>query len=640
MAGNRRVDLRKILADPELRRKLMVSTIQATQAREGIDTTEEQAQRAYYVVNEAEKATFVDLTKFRRLADNADLRQQMFVRTLRGETTGVRFDIPRRDFGTIEGAPLSYRRLVIMAALFRGNPRLSPAYADIKIGHQTFDDDRFVRFWWEIPTEARGPRNVWVPFAKGGDFSRFYADVYLLVRWDDDAPAVYATRTSNFSVLLTTNSAQYLYRPGLTWPLAASVFNVRILPPGCIFAHKGPAIFPIDDSKSFFLATILNSELALFTLKGLTSREEMGGRWEAGVVKRLPIVSPNSDQQRRLSELGKAIFDAKCKWDASNEISSSFDRPWLVGRDEPSPSNGIASRLASLLTSEERETALAQDHENSLNEQVYTLYGISSQTRVAIRENLGQMPAEVIWPQMEGKTHDQKRMEHVWRLLSYAMKRVVESDEHGVVPFMHLSGEVPVLDRVHIELGKLFPGRDANEVEVEIVNELKHKVKGYVRVESIREWLENVYFEYHVSLYRKRPIFWHISSKQGKGPAAFSAMVHYHRFDKDRMAKLRGIYLREALALFRREAALASQARRADDRLEWQTKVEEAEELDLLLQRVQEGFHRGAEDFRILTPWKAEDQRPKGWDPDINDGVKVNIEPLQRAGVLRIPEVV
>ena len=55
---------------------------------------------------------------------------------------------------------------------------------------------------------------------------------------------------------------------------------------------------------------------------------------------------------------------------------------------------------------------------------------------------------------------------------------------------------------------------------------------------------------------------------------------------------------------------------------------------------MQEGFHQGGEDFRILTPWKAEGDRPKGWDPDINDGVKVNIEPLQRAGVLRIPEVV
>ena len=44
---NRRVDLKKILADPAKRRKLMVSAIVATQAREGIATTREQAERAY-----------------------------------------------------------------------------------------------------------------------------------------------------------------------------------------------------------------------------------------------------------------------------------------------------------------------------------------------------------------------------------------------------------------------------------------------------------------------------------------------------------------------------------------------------------------------------------------------------------------
>jgi hypothetical protein len=193
---------------------------------------------------------------------------------------------------------------------------------------------------------------------------------------------------------------------------------------------------------------------------------------------------------------------------------------------------------------------------------------------------------------------------------------------------------------MHTELAKLVPGRDSSEVEIEIVNELKRKVKGYERVESLREWLENAYFDYHASMYKNRPIFWHISSRQGKGPAAFSAIVHYHRFDKDQMAKLRGVYLREALAAFRSEAALAGQEGRADDRLEWQAKVEEAEEFDRRLQQVQEGFHEGAADFGILTPWKAEGARPKGWDPDINDGVKVNIEPLQRAGVLRIAEVV
>ena len=44
---DRRFDMKAILRDPILRRKLMVSTIVATQAREGITTTVEQAERAY-----------------------------------------------------------------------------------------------------------------------------------------------------------------------------------------------------------------------------------------------------------------------------------------------------------------------------------------------------------------------------------------------------------------------------------------------------------------------------------------------------------------------------------------------------------------------------------------------------------------
>lgn len=45
--SNKRVDLKKILADPIIRRKLMVSAIIATQAREGIVTTQAQAEAAY-----------------------------------------------------------------------------------------------------------------------------------------------------------------------------------------------------------------------------------------------------------------------------------------------------------------------------------------------------------------------------------------------------------------------------------------------------------------------------------------------------------------------------------------------------------------------------------------------------------------
>ncbi len=43
----KRVDIRAILADAEKRRELIVGTIVAMQAREGITTTREQAEQAY-----------------------------------------------------------------------------------------------------------------------------------------------------------------------------------------------------------------------------------------------------------------------------------------------------------------------------------------------------------------------------------------------------------------------------------------------------------------------------------------------------------------------------------------------------------------------------------------------------------------
>ena len=575
----------------------MVSTIQATQAREGIQTSLAQANRAYYVVTEGEKTSFLDLDRFKPSKAQGDLRHEMFVRTLSNGPNHVRFDIARRDFAAIAGAPLNYRGIGSVAHIFREAPALEPGWCIARQGKASGDDPRWVRSWWEVSSDSG-----WVPFAKGGEFSRFYSSVDLVLDW----------RPENRTALRNSGNAlpseEQYFRPGLTWPLRTQRgFNLRVMPPGCVFGHKGPAIFPNKDADTFYLLGIANSAPAEYLLRGLTSF----GSWEVGVIKRLPVPAPSTEQREKITSIAKSIHQAKADWDRGNEVSKAFAAPWLLSGESKEPSS-IGTALQRLAAVEDAEENRVQQLYTELNNYAYAVYGIPSGTRAEIEEDMGPRPKEVIWPQLEGKTIDQKRMEHVWRLLSYAVKRVVEADENGVLAFAHISGEAPLLDRIHTELGKLFPGRDVNEVEVEIVNELKRKVKGYTRTESVREWLEDAYFEYHASMYKNRPIVWHISSTQGKGPAAFSALVHYQRFDKDRMAKLRGVYLREALATFRREAALASQAGRADDRLDWQAKVEEAEALDRRLQQVQEGFHQGSEDFRILTPWKAEVQRPKG----------------------------
>jgi hypothetical protein len=361
-------------------------------------------------------------------------------------------------------------------------------------------------------------------------------------------------------------------------------------------------------------------------------------------MKSMPIPKANPKQHECISNLARGIYLAKVAWDKGNEISTRFTRPSLLREEMIDPDASVNQRLEQLDEFEAVEDARIQQLYAELNEQVYRLYGIPDATRRVVEETLGERPPEIIWPQMEGKTWEQKRIEHVWRLLSYVVKRIVEADEDGIVPLVAVAGESNLLDRVYRELEVVFSGHSVSQVEVEIVNELKGKVKGYRSAKNIRVWLEDVFFQYHVSLYKNRPIIWHISSVQGKGAAAFGALVQYHKFDKNGMAKLRGAYLRDAIEFFRREAALAAQEHRDDDRLDWHAKLEEAQDLDRRLQLVQEGYHEGPEggdnDFRILTPWKSADKRPKGWDPDLDDGVKVNIEPLQKARVLRLAKVV
>ena len=630
MAKDRRVDIKAILGASDLRRKLMVSTIRATQAREGIETTEEQADRAYYVVTEAERATFFELHPFKgKKRGEVDKRHETFARALRAEANGVRHDVARRDFTAIDGSPLAYERVGIIASVFRDSPPLDPPLGTAAQGLATAADERFVRCFWEIPADARGRGRRWVPFAKGGPFGRFYADVFLVVDWREEGADIRALGRAR------VQNDRHYFKPGMTWPLRTQRgFNMRLMPEGCIFGHKGPAVLPTDPSKTFYVLGIANSAPAEYILSGLMSF----GSWEVGVIKRLPIPRASGKQMHCVAQLAQSIHDAKRNWDSGNELATSFERPWVL---RTAKAESFSQALESALAVEAAAEVQIQTIYNDLNIESYRLYGIPDDTRALIDETIGERPPEILWAHMEHKAAEQKRMEHVWRLLSYMVKRVVEADDDGIVPFASLSGETGLLDRVHDEIATLFPEQDVNQVEVEIANELKRTVKGYKRALSIGEWLDNIYFDYHATLYKKRPIIWHIASSQGSSSSAFGALCHYHKFDANRMAKLRAGYLRDAIEAFRREAALADQEGRTEDRVEWQGKLEETQSLDRKLQAVQEGYHEGGDsDYRILTPWKSPEDRPKGWTPDINDGVKVNIEPLQKAGVLRIGKVV
>jgi hypothetical protein len=55
----------------------------------------------------------------------------------------------------------------------------------------------------------------------------------------------------------------------------------------------------------------------------------------------------------------------------------------------------------------------------------------------------------------------------------------------------------------------------------------------------------------------------------------------------------------------------------------------------LELQRKLEAILAGEPPYDIFIRWKPLHEQPIGWEPDINDGVRMNIRPFIEAGVLR-----
>jgi len=619
--GKRLSEKNPFLRDAEKKKRLLVSAISSSQRQEGIEISDTRAEEVYKVVFEEPPIVFF------RLNQAGDNREDLLVRALADEEAGTRFEVGRKDLLAIEGGPLLYWIAPDILRLFRELPKLDPVFGRTRSGLNTTEIQQFVRFRWEV---AGGRRNRWVLFAKGGDYSRFYADWELVFDWTENGRAFKAVVASKYgSASRFVKSEDDYFKPGITWMQTTNLgMNARILPGEGIFGVASPTLFLRDERDRDVLLAVMNSSMFDMLARCVAIRN-----WGATAIGSLPVLHIRGGARERLNQIVGRLFTAKREWDQGNEISSQYQQPWLSAALRRDPAAPLDVALNNILRQEialDKETQALYSELDSL---VFDAYGVTPEMRERIAGDLGTRPTESAWPHMSGKSAEQKRMEHVWRLLSSCVKSVIERDDDGIVPLVKGSNEPLLEERVMAELENLVGIERLHEFEGEINSELRRRVQGYKRAESVGDWLTNVYFEYHVRLYKNRPIYWHLASSQQADPA-FGVVVHYHRFGRDAVRKVRGTYVRGCLERLERELGLARQEKRAEDAVELQQKIEEVRSFDKKLQGIEEG------EYPIRVPWKDAAQQPKGWSPDIDDGVKINILPFQIAGLLRIATVV
>ena len=187
-------------------------------------------------------------------------------------------------------------------------------------------------------------------------------------------------------------------------------------------------------------------------------------------------------------------------------------------------------------------------------------------------------------------------------------------DEDGIVCLAPVAGEQPAAEQLRALLAAAY-GEDWSPARQE---ELLAAV-GFSG-KTLDVWLRDGFFAQHCKLFQNHPSLWHIWDGRKDG---FSALVNYHKLDAALLDKLIYTYLGAWIRLQRgkRDAGESGAEGRLVAALELQKKLE--------------AIRDGEPPYDIYVRWKPLHKQPIGWNPDLNDGVRLNIRPFVTAGVLR-----
>ncbi len=318
-----------------------------------------------------------------KVSREPSLRQA--IESVRSGTPSERvFSTDQREFEKLPYAVFGYWCSPELRDAFVNHPVLEGNAGRARQGLATADDFRFLRLRWEVDPSQIGALG-WQPFAKGGEYSPFYDDIYLVTL----APT---PRSS-----LAAFQGSYIRNPdcygkaGITWPPRTNKrFAPRALPRGCAFGHKGPSIVGIEPDPWALLAA-LNSRVVSYLLSlGLGTAEAEGGAgansYEVGLVQRIPVPSVLPADEE-LAEQSKRAWTASASSGLRDETSAIFMSPVA-----PLELRGsLDATWTALIARDQAGLQSYVEAQEAIDRRTCKLYGLTARDWVEIESNIGDV---------------------------------------------------------------------------------------------------------------------------------------------------------------------------------------------------------------------------------------------------------
>lgn len=454
--------------------------------------------------------------------------------------------VKQSNFAKIPGAPVAYWGSENVLKMF-DNITVGKI-SDTRLGMATADNDRFLRFFWEInygdcDLECKSiEENItsmkkWFPYAKGGNYRKWYGNNERLVNWFNNGISIRSFTDDNGKIRSHNYNLDFIFKKGITWnALSSSKTSFRCLN-NALFDNAGSSLFLHNDEDYEMMLAFLNSKLTILLLPMINPTLN----YQPGTIASLPFA--RAEQTKSVVKQNIAL--SKSDWDAF-ETSWDFTKHPLL-RNKLT----ISEAYAEWETECNARFAQLKANEEELNRIFIDIYGLQDE----------------LTPEVEDKDVTVRKADlqrDIKSLLSYAVGCMfgrysldVEGlafaggtwDDSKYVTFKPDEDNViPITDEDYFEddiIGRLIAwlkvvyGAETLEENLRFIADALG-TSGDTARQKIRNYFLKDFFKDHCKIYQKRPIYWLYDSGKQNG---FKALIYMHRYNADTSGQVRAEYL-------------------------------------------------------------------------------------------------
>ena len=532
-------------------------------------------------------------------------------------------------------------------------------------GIATCDNNRFLRFWWEVDINNisrchKEDKKRWVGYSKGGPFKKWWGNAWTLIDWDNDG---YALKNSP---AVLRNPDTY-FQEAITYTGKGSKgASFRIQDTNSLYDSGGSCIFKNHYTNLYYALGFLNSKLNFYITECLNPTVNK----QVGDMERVPFVIPKREQELIITNLVNQNILINEFEGGYSLIEKNFNGSPIRPTDK-----SVKEQIKDFFGLENGLMTQVLLNEAIINREVFDIYELSDKDRHMVLEKEGipvgdlsisqaakesyldflasntQFPvsSEVIehintleisneQPQLEFErlyqTNNgweeyciqnnvnpleawyqfdrsnvlpaQRTQVLAFELITDVIRTLLEKDDDGIMPLVDRTGEGLVVDRIQREM--IERGYTPLQIS-QVFQLLGMPLDRYLRDKFFQQLSD------HLNLFMylpKTPFIWHLTS----GPLhAMELYVSIYRWNRNTLSRVKSVYcanresaLRDRLAVLAKNTDTAAQSEAADIRAQLRELAEFTDNLDALL--------------------------ASGYDPKLDDGVGKNIAPLQKAGLL------